>query len=117
MSGYSLNEVTTIENAVTRAIADAGLPDNSPIRQALVHDAEVYDLIEVCVPDPASGQSISLKERLAQMRGEPRWKGEFPEKKPAAGRPVPQVAAPGATLRPDRASFADIASGKVVLRG
>jgi hypothetical protein len=115
MGARSLDEVTTIEVAVTRAIAEAELPVSSPIRQALVHDAEVYDITEVCVPD-ADGKSVSLRQRLAQMRDDPRWKGEFPEKKVQTRPAAPQVAAPGAVLRPDQASFANIAAGKVVVR-
>lgn len=116
MAARNLDEATTIEAAVTKAVVDAGLPDDSPIHAALVHDAEVYDSYSVCVPDEA-GKSVSIEKRIEQMRSEERWRREFPPARPVASRPGKSgVPAAGAILTPDRGSFADIASGKVVVR-
>jgi len=116
MTARNLDEATTIEAAVTKAVADAGLPDSSPIRAALVHDCEVYDGYSVCVPDP-DGRSITLQERIEQMRSEERWRREFPPARPVASRSgKPALRAAGAILTPDRSSFADIVAGKTVVR-
>jgi hypothetical protein len=114
MAARSVEEATIVEGAVAKALSEAGVKDDSPIHQRLVADSEVYDLVEVCTPSSIDGRSISLAQRLVEMRADPQWTREFPEKKPAPGRPAPIP--PGATLRPDRASFDDIVSGKAVVR-
>lgn len=117
MAARNLNEATTIEAAVTKAVVDAGLPDDSPIHAALVHDAEVYDGYSVCVPDEA-GKSVSIEKRIEQMRSEERWRREFPPARPVAsrsGKPTSGVPA-GAILTPDTGAFADIVAGKTVVR-
>jgi hypothetical protein len=118
MGARNVQESSTIEAAVGQALVEAGIKDDSPIRQVLVHDSEVYDLVEVCVPSSIDGRSVSLAQRLAEMRAEPRWSSQFREKRPAAaaaGRP-PTPVPPGATLMPTRDQFADIVSGKAVVR-
>lgn len=116
MAARNLDEATTVEAAVTKAVVDAGLPDDSPIHAALVHDAEVYDGYSVCVPDEA-GKSVSIEKRIEQMRSEERWRREFPPAKPVASRPGKSgVPAAGAILTPDRERFSDIATGKVAVR-
>jgi hypothetical protein len=114
MAANTVDESVTIESAVTSALRSAGVDESSPIKQALIHDAQVYDLTEVCVPDP-DGKSVSLADRLLQMRLEPRWRSEFPERIPApsSGRPVSRMAAGTGTLSPDRENFAAIANGTV----
>jgi hypothetical protein len=114
MAGRTVNEATVIEAAVTSALRSAGIQESSPIREALVHDAEVFDEIEVVVPD-CDGKSVSLADRLAQMRLEPRWRTEFPERKPApsSGRPVSRMDAGTGTLSPDRQNFEAIANGTI----
>jgi hypothetical protein len=117
MTARNLDEATTIEAAVTKAVADAGLPDSSPIHAALVHDGEVFDGYSVCVPD-LDGRSVTLQERIEQMRSEERWRREFPPARPVAsrsGKPASGVTA-GAILTPDRGAFADIVAGKTVVR-
>jgi hypothetical protein len=102
-----------IESAVAKALADAGVRDDSAIKQALIHDSEVHDGM-ICVPDE-NGKSVSLSERLAQMREDDRWRADFPAAKPAApGRPAPTPA--GAMLQPDRSQFEAIVSGRAVVR-
>jgi hypothetical protein len=116
MSGRTVDEAGVIESAVTTALRQAGVAENSAIRRMLVHDAEVCDGVEVIVPDPANGRSISLADRLTQMRLDPQWRGEFPERKPApsSGRAVSRVEAPsGGVLSVDREHFAAIANGTV----
>lgn len=115
MSGYSVQEHETITAAVAKAVGDAGVKDGSQIAQRLIHDAQVFDLVEVVVPGE-DGKSISLKERLAQMKSDDRWKSDFHV---AVERPAPGRSAPiptGAILSPDRAQFADLVSGKAVVR-
>ena len=114
MAANAVDESVTIESAVTSAMRSAGVDESSPIKQALIHDAQVYDLTEVCVPDP-DGKSVSLADRLLQMRLEPRWRSEFPEKKPtpSSGRPVSRMTAGTGTLSVDRENFAAIANGTV----
>ncbi len=114
MGAHTVHEATTIESAVTSALRAAGVAESSPIRQTLVHDAQVYDLVQVCVPDP-DGKSVSLADRLLQMRLDPRWRSEFPERKPvrASGRPVSRMNAGSGTLSPDRQNFEAIANGTV----
>jgi hypothetical protein len=115
MGARNVQESSTIEAAVGQALVEAGVKDDSPIRQALVHDSEVYDLVEVCVPSSIDGRSVSLAQRLAEMRGDPRWKSEFKEK--SAVRPPAAAATPaGSILTPDRSQFADLVSGKAVVR-
>jgi hypothetical protein len=114
MAGNTVDESVTIESAVTSALRAAGVADTSPIRQVLVHDAQVYDMTEVCVPDP-DGKSVNLGDRLTQMRLDPRWRSEFPERKPApsSGRPVSRMDAGNGTLSPDRQKFEAIADGTI----
>lgn len=118
MSGHSVDEVAVIEGAVSKALGDAGVRDDSPIRQVLIRDGEVYGGFEVCVPDD-NGKSVSLAQRLAQMRLDQRWRGEFPaeQPKPAAGsnRPVVAQKAPGGsqTYRPDPDVFDGIVNGQI----
>ena len=77
MAAHSVDEAITIEHAVAEALSEAGAADNSPsLRLSLVHDAEVHDGM-VVTPDE-NGKSVSLKQRLDQMRTEPRWRAEFP---------------------------------------
>lgn len=118
MSARNQEQAGTIESAVSTALKAAGVADGSELKGVLVHDAEVYRNADyedvVIVPDPSSGKSISLQDRLAQMRDEPRWRGEFPEK--PAQRPASQqqvAVKPGTTLRLDRDSFDALASGKL----
>jgi hypothetical protein len=110
MGARNVQESSTIEAAVGQALVEAGVKDDSPIRQVLVHDSEVYDLVEVCVPSSIDGRSVSLAQRLAEMKQDPRWRGDFAAK-PASrpGRPNPTPA--GAMLTPDRESFEKIAKG------
>jgi len=114
MGARSVEEATTIDGAVTRALSEAGVKDGSKIRQALIHDAMVYDLVEVCVPDE-SGKSVSLEVRLAQMRDDPRYKGDFQGQAAAPNRP-PAPTPAGAILAPTREQFAEISSGRSVVR-
>jgi hypothetical protein len=113
MSGHTVDEQIVIEGAVAKALNDVGVRDDSQLRQVLIHDAMVYDLVEVCVPD-ADGKSVSLQSRLAQMKQEPRWKGEFHEKPAPPGRPAPTPA--GAMLTPDREAFKKIVNGETMVR-
>lgn len=115
MTARTLDEVTIVEAAVSKAVADAGLPEDSPIHATLVFDSQVYDGYSVCVPDP-EGRSVSLQQRIEQMRSEERWRREFA--RPLASRPGKPsgVAAAGAILTPDRSAFADIVAGKTVVR-
>jgi hypothetical protein len=113
MSGHTVDEQIVIEGAVSKALNDVGVRDDSQIRQVLIHDAMVYDLVEVCVPD-ADGKSVSLQSRLAQMKQEPRWKGEFHEKPAPPGRPAPTPA--GAMLTPDHEAFKKIVNGETMVR-
>jgi len=114
MGAHTVQEATTIDGAVTRALSEAGVKDGSTIRQALIHDAMVYDLVEVCVPDE-SGKSVSLEVRLSQMREDSRWKGDFTKAAAAPNRPQAPTAA-GAILTPTREQFAEISSGRSVVR-
>ena len=115
MGARNVQESSTIEAAVGQALVDGGVKDDSPIRQALVHDSEVYDLVEVCVPSSIDGRSVSLAQRLAEMRADPRWKSDFKEK--SAVRPPTTAATPaGAMLTPTRSQFDEIVSGKSVVR-
>ena len=111
MSAHSVEEAGTIQQMVTKALGDAGV-DSSSLRLSLIHDAEVHDGM-VVVADQ-DGKSVTIEKRIEQMRTEPRWRGEFPEKKPAPGRPAPTPA--GAILTPGREQFADIVAGKTVVR-
>jgi hypothetical protein len=116
MAARNLDEATIVEAAVSKAVSDAGLPDDSPIHAALVFDAVVYDSCSVCVPDEA-GKSVSIEKRIEQMRSEERWRREFPPARPVAIRSgKPGVPAAGAILTPDRERFRDIAAGKVAVR-
>ena len=114
MAARNLDEATIVEAAVSKAVSDAGLPDNSPIHAALVFDAVVYDSCSVCVPDEA-GKSVSIEKRIEQMRSEERWRREFPPAR-ASRSGKPGVPAAGAILTPDRERFRDIAAGKVAVR-
>jgi hypothetical protein len=116
MSAHTVEEATIVEAAVSKALADAGVAEDSPIGRRLIADAEVYDLVETCVPSAIDGRSVSLEQRLAEMKVDDRWKSEF-KAKPAASRPHAAAATPaGAMLTPDRSHFEDIVSGKAVVR-
>jgi hypothetical protein len=114
MAGNNLDEAQVIDGAVAKACADAGVADGSVLRQKLINDATVYDLVEVCVPDD-DGKSVSLSTRLSQLKGDARWRSEFSAAKPAPpGRPAATPA--GAMLTPTRSQFDEIVSGKSVVR-
>jgi hypothetical protein len=114
MAGRTVDESVTIEGAVNSALRSAGVLESSPIKQALIHDAEVYDMTEIIVPDP-DGKSVSLADRLSQMRLDPRWRSEFPERAPSSSsvRAVSRLDAGTGTLSPDRVNFDAIAEGTV----
>jgi hypothetical protein len=112
MSGFSAEEAITIQQAVAGALKDADIADNSPIAAVLARDSELHDgMISVCDPE---GRSVSLTQRLEQMRTESRWRSEFPAKPGLPGRPAPMPA--GSILTPTRESFAKIVAGETVVR-
>jgi len=112
MSGY-VDEITAIEHAVARALSDAGVKDDSTVKAVLVHDAEMHDgTIIVCDPD---GKSVSITQRLSQMKNDPRFRDDFPKASAPPNRP-PAATPAGAILAPDRSQFEAISSGKAVVR-
>jgi len=114
MAPRTVEEATAVDRAVGTVLNDAGVAVNSPIRAALVHDSEVHDgMVSVCDPD---GRSVSLKERLAQMRKDARYKDEFPKQVAAPPSRPPAATPAGAILTPTREQFAEISSGKAVVR-
>lgn len=112
MAAHSVDEAVEIDGAVTRELREAGVADSSPIRLSLIHDAEIHDG-QIVVPDE-NGKSVSLRQRLEEMRGSDRFKGQFKQKPAPPGRPTPTPA--GAMLTPTRSQFDEIVSGKSVVR-
>jgi len=112
-----VDELVAIQHAVTKAADDAGIQDGSAIRQHLVHDSEMTFAGEIVTPDP-DGRSVTLAERLEQMRSETKWRADFPQKPAAgAGKPARPVAIPGAVLSPDLAAFDQIVKGTAKVTG
>jgi hypothetical protein len=116
MAARSVEEATIVEGAVAKALSEAGVKDDSPLKQVLVHDAEVYDLVEVCTPSSIDGRSVSLEQRLVEMKADPRWAREFKEKPAPSSSRQPTPTPAGAILQPDRSQFSDLVSGKAVMR-
>jgi hypothetical protein len=116
MAARSVEEATIVEGAVAKALSEAGVKDDSPLKQVLVHDAEVYDLVEVCTPSSIDGRSVSLEQRLVEMKADPQWAREFKEKPAPSSSRQPTPTPAGAILQPDRSQFSDLVSGKAVMR-
>lgn len=116
MSARNVDEYEVITAAVAKACSDANVRAGSEIQAHLIHDCEVLDQVDVIAPSMLDGRSVSLEQRLMEMRSEDRWKAEF-NAKPAPSRPNAAAATPaGSILTPDRSQFADLVSGKAVMR-
>jgi hypothetical protein len=109
MGAHNVDEAIEIDGAVTRELIEAGVADSSPIRLSLIHDAEIHDG-QIVVPDE-NGKSVSIRQRLEEMRGSDRFKGQFKPKPAPPGRP-PKL--DPLNLTPEQ--FAAVADGKVVVR-
>jgi hypothetical protein len=96
-----------VASEIDKAIFRHRLPCNSPVRDDLESSAQVIGIREyaVCVSDDA-GRSLSLDERIAQLKGDARYSSLFPPDPPRISRSDDEE---------KRKNFERIARGEVVV--
>jgi hypothetical protein len=112
----SASEQLFVDGKLDDALSEAGLPVTSPIRGILNRDCEVFDGVEprgqksfgIKIPRPSG--DISLRERLDELKRDAMYKHNFPKETPSI------AAGGGQCIRPSGEDFADIVSGKRVVR-
>jgi hypothetical protein len=110
----SASEQGFVDRKLDDALSEAGLPVTSPIRGILNRDAVVFEasgisgqrMYGVKIPRPSG--DIGLRERLDELKGDAMYRHNFPQEI--------SVVAASQCLRPSGETFADIASGKRVVR-
>jgi hypothetical protein len=80
----SVQEAHYARLKVDEACAEAGLPANSPVREILLTEAVVVDGVrgEFWVRAQTRAGDISLKERINELRDDPKTAKHFPGEKP-----------------------------------
>ena len=116
MPERSAAEEGFIHSKVDQALAEAGLPLDSPIRSIVTRDAEVSEgsglsgQKSYTVKVVRDGQpDASIRERLEELRSDPMFRHNF-------GAAAQGKAVSSADLAALRENFADIAAGKVIVR-
>jgi hypothetical protein len=103
---HSPTEAHFIDVTVTQKLSDHGVAHDSTLKPLLVRDAEISmagTTASVRVRDE-NGNSVSLDERLSDMKLDPRWRHHFPKGPPTV---------PASDLRATRENFSEIASGRI----
>lgn len=106
MGTHSPTEEHFINTTINQAMSDAGIAHDSPLKVLLARDASIETTARtaaVRVRDE-QGQSVSVEERLVDMKNDVRYRHHFP-KEPAT--------VPASDLRATREHFDDIAAGRI----
>lgn len=103
---HSPTEAHFINTTISQAMSNAGVAHNSPLKALLARDAEIKmvgSAAWVRVPDE-HGQAVSLEDRLAEMKADPRYRHHFP---------VGPTTVSSTDMRATRERFHEIASGSI----
>ena len=93
-----------VADQVSGALTRGGLPRDHPMRALLIEEAVVAGVRDACVR--VSGGSVSLDDRVEQLKLDPRFGASVPDPPKVARGDIERM----------RANFNEIAAGTVVVR-